>query len=105
MFDPAVFAARRDAYMRALGPNADRVRRPLPGRLRIVGSSQPFRPITDLYDLAGFGERVTRSIWRPSAERERVVMFVRPRDPGLGVWDGRRASVDGAVATYGADVA
>ena len=34
MFDPAVFAARRDAYMRALGPTGVAVVRSLPERLR-----------------------------------------------------------------------
>jgi Xaa-Pro aminopeptidase len=32
-------------------------------------------------------------------------MFVRPRDPELEVWDGRRAGLEGAKATYGADAA
>jgi Xaa-Pro aminopeptidase len=44
-------------------------------------------------------------VLRPGAEKERVVMFVRPRDPELEVWDGRRAGLEGAKATYGADEA
>jgi Xaa-Pro aminopeptidase len=33
------------------------------------------------------------------------VLFVRPRDREMEIWNGRRAGVDGAVADYGADVA
>ncbi len=32
-------------------------------------------------------------------------MFVRPRDPELEVWDGRRAGIEGAKLRYGADTA
>ena len=32
-------------------------------------------------------------------------MFVRPRDPEMETWDGRRAGVEGAKARYGADAA
>jgi Xaa-Pro aminopeptidase len=32
-------------------------------------------------------------------------MFVRPRDPEMETWDGRRAGLEGAKETFGADVA
>jgi Xaa-Pro aminopeptidase len=105
MFDPAVFAARRDAYLRALGPNAVAVVRSLPERLRNGDSYHPFRQISDLYYLTGFVEPETTLVLRPGAESERVVMFVRPRDPEAERWDGERAGVEGATARYGADAA
>jgi Xaa-Pro aminopeptidase len=105
VFDPAVFAARRDAYMRALGPNAVAVVRSLPERLRNGDAYHPFRQISDLYYLTGFVEPEATLVLRPGADAERVVMFVRPRDPDQEVWDGRRAGVDGAKQRYGADAA
>src|SRR3954469_9333919 len=105
MFDPSVFAARRDALMQAIGPNAVVVIRSLPERLRNGDSFYPFRQLSDLLYLTGFGEPDTTLILRPGAEKERVVMFVRPRDPEMETWDGRRAGLEGAKATYGADVA
>jgi Xaa-Pro aminopeptidase len=36
---------------------------------------------------------------------ERFVLFVRPRDREMEIWNGRRAGVEGAVAQYGADAA
>ena len=105
MFDAAVFAARRDAYMRAIGPNAVAVVRSLPMRLRNGDAFHPFRQHSDIVYLTGFVEPDTTLVLRPGAETERVVMFVRPRDPEMEVWDGRRAGLEGAKERYGADVA
>jgi Xaa-Pro aminopeptidase len=105
MFDPAVFAARRDAYMKAIGPEAVAVVRSLPERLRNGDAYHPFRQLSDLHYLTGFVEPDTTLILRPGAEAERVVMFVRPRDPEMEVWDGKRAGIDGAKTMYGADAA
>jgi Xaa-Pro aminopeptidase len=105
MFDPAVYAARRDAYMNAIGPGGVAVVRSLPERLRNGDAFHPFRQHSDLFYLTGFVEPDTTLILRPGAEKERVVMFVRPRDPEMEVWDGRRAGIEGAKERYGADAA
>jgi Xaa-Pro aminopeptidase len=105
MFDPSVFAARRDAYMQAIGPNAVAVIRSLPERLRNGDAFHPFRQLSDLLYLTGFVEPDATLVLRPGAEKERVVMFVRPRDPEMETWDGRRAGIEGAQAKYGADIA
>ncbi|TMQ05254.1 MAG: M24 family metallopeptidase [Deltaproteobacteria bacterium] len=105
MFDPAIYAARRDAYMQAIGPGAVAVVRSLPERLRNGDAVHVFRQHSDLVYLTGFLEPETTLVLRPGAETERVVMFVRPSDPEAELWDGRRAGVDGAVQQYGADAA
>jgi Xaa-Pro aminopeptidase len=105
MFDPAVFAARRDAYMQQLGSHAVAVVRSLPERLRNGDAFYPFRQQSDLVYLTGFVEPETTLVLRPGAETDRVVMFVRPRDPEMETWDGRRAGLDGVKQRYGADAA
>jgi Xaa-Pro aminopeptidase len=105
MFDPAVYAARREAYMRAIGPNAIAVVRSLPERLRNGDAFFKFRQQSDVVYLTGFVEPDTTLILRPGADEERVVMFVRPRDPEMEVWDGKRAGLEGAKERYGADAA
>ena len=105
MFDPAVFAARRDAYMQAIGVSGVAIVRSLPERLRNGDALYAFRQHSDLIYLTGFVEPDTTLVLRPGAETERVIMFVRPRDPELETWDGRRAGLEGAKATYGADAA
>jgi Xaa-Pro aminopeptidase len=105
MFDPAVFAARRDAYMKAIGPEAVAVVRSLPERLRNGDAYHPFRQLSDLHYLTGFVEPETTLVLRPGADTDRVIMFVRPRDPEMETWEGRRAGIEGAKSRYGADVA
>src|SRR4051794_8863641 len=105
MFDPAVFAARRDAFMKALGPNAVAVVRSLPERLRNGDAFHPFRQHSDILYLTGFSEPHTTLVFRPGAETDRFVMFVRPRDPEMEVWDGKRAGLEGAKLIYGAETA
>ncbi|MGE0550864.1 MAG: Xaa-Pro aminopeptidase [Kofleriaceae bacterium] len=105
MFDPAVFAARREAYMTAIGPGAVAVVHSLPERLRNGDAMHRFRQHSDVYYLTGFVEPDTTLVLRPGAETDRIVMFVRPRDPEMETWDGRRAGIEGAKARYGADAA
>ena len=73
--------------------------------MRNGDSRYGFRQHSDVYYLTGFAKPDCVLVIRPGAESERFVMFVRPRDPELEVWDGRRAGVDGARATFGADAA
>jgi Xaa-Pro aminopeptidase len=105
MLDRSVFAARRKAYLDALGPNAVALVYSLPERLRNGDAHYSFRQHSDVLYLTGFAEPDTTVILRPGAEAERVVMFVRPRDPEMETWDGRRAGLEGAKELYGADVA
>jgi Xaa-Pro aminopeptidase len=105
MFDSATFAARRDAYMQALGPSAVAVVRSLPERLRNGDAYHRFRQHSDLVYLTGFLEPDTTLVLRPGAGTERVVMFVRPRDPEMETWDGRRAGLEGVKQDYGAEAA
>src|SRR2546423_12228391 len=102
MFDPAVFAARRADYMTAIGPDAVAVVRSLPERLRNGDAFHPFRQHSDIVYLTGFVEPDTTLVFRPGADTDRFVMFVRPRDPEMAVWDGRRAGLDGAKERHGA---
>src|SRR5256885_15207457 len=101
MFDPAIFAARREAYMKSLGPSAVAVVRSLPERLRNGDAYHRFRQVSDLVYLTGFVEPETTLVLRPGADGERVVMFVRPSAPEPETWDGRRAGLDGARPQFG----
>ncbi|HEY1812472.1 MAG TPA: Xaa-Pro aminopeptidase [Kofleriaceae bacterium] len=105
MFDPEVFATRRADLMKAIGPTGVAIVRSLPERLRNGDAYHVFRQSSDVVYLTGFVEPETTLVLRPGADKERVVMFVRPRDPEMEVWDGARAGLEGATARYGADAA
>ena len=64
-----------------------------------------FRQDSDFYFLTGFDEPDAVAVINPAHAKERFVLFVRPRDREMEIWNGRRAGVEGAVATYGADAA
>jgi len=89
--------------MQALGPNSVAVVRSLPERLRNGDAYHVYRQHSDILYLTGFVEPETTLILRPGAQTERIVMFVRPRDPELEIWDGKRAGLEGAKERYGAD--
>ena len=105
MIELAVFAQRRQAVMERLGSNAVLVVASLPERLRTGDAQYAFRQHSDVLYLTGFGEPQTVVVLRPGAATERYVLFVRPRDPEMETWDGRRAGTQGAQAMYGADAA
>jgi Xaa-Pro aminopeptidase len=64
-----------------------------------------FRQDSDFFFLTGFDEPDAIAVFNPSHAKERYVLFVRPRDRETEIWTGRRAGVEGAIATYGADAA
>jgi Xaa-Pro aminopeptidase len=64
-----------------------------------------FRQHSDFFFLTGFDEPDAVAVVNPGHSKERFVLFVRPRDREMEIWNGRRAGVEGAIATYGADTA
>ena len=64
-----------------------------------------FRQASDFFFLTGFDEPDAVAVFNPADAKERFVLFVRPRDREMEIWNGRRAGVEGAIAAYGADAA
>jgi len=64
-----------------------------------------FRQNSDFFFLTGFPEPDSIAVFDPTHDKERYTLFVRPRDPEMESWNGRRAGVVGAVEQYGADAA
>jgi Xaa-Pro aminopeptidase len=64
-----------------------------------------FHQDPDFYYLTGFPEPDAIAVIDPSSKKNRYTLFVRPRDPEMETWYGRRQGVEGAVKNYGADKA
>ncbi|MFH0901763.1 MAG: aminopeptidase P N-terminal domain-containing protein [Pseudomonadota bacterium] len=105
MFPPHIHRDRRERLMQLIGPRSVAIFASPPEVLRNGDSHFPFRQSSDLLYLTGFGEPKSTLVLKPDDSRERVVLYVRPRDPEGETWTGRRAGIEGAVATYGADAA
>ena len=104
MTDQAAFIERRRRFAEALGdalaiiPGAQEVPRNADTRYE-------FRQDSDFFFLTGFDEPDAVAVFNPAHAKERYVLFVRPRDREMEIWNGRRAGVEGAIADYGADTA
>jgi len=103
-FDLDPFLERRRRFAEAIGDGLAIIpaAREIP---RNADTNYEFRQNSDFYFLTGFDEPDAVAVINPSHAKERFVLFVRPRDREMEIWNGRRAGVEGAVATYGADAA
>ncbi|MBI4230717.1 MAG: aminopeptidase P N-terminal domain-containing protein, partial [Planctomycetes bacterium] len=76
-----------------------------PEVLRNGDTNYPFRQESSFYYLTGFTEPGSVCVLTGAHEKERFVLFVRPRDPEAEMWNGRRAGIEGARERFGADAA
>src|SRR6266404_9184342 len=100
----ATFIERRRRFVEAIGDGMAIVPA-APETARNSDVSHPFRQNSDFFFLTGFDEPDAVAVFNPAHAKERYVLFVRPRDREMEIWNGRRAGVEGAIATYGADAA
>jgi Xaa-Pro aminopeptidase len=102
--DLATFIERRRRFAEAVGDGLAIVPA-APETVRNNDVSHPFRQHSDFFFLTGFDEPDAVALFNPAHAKERFVLFVRPRDREMEIWNGHRAGVEGAVASYGADAA
>jgi Xaa-Pro aminopeptidase len=76
----------------------------MPQTMRNWDVEHPYRADSDLFWLTGFEEPEAVAVLSASGDRP-FTLFVRPRDAEKEVWNGRRAGVDGARDSFGADEA
>lgn len=98
------FAARRKQLLQAIGDGVA-VFPSAPVALRSHDVEHAYRQDSDLYYLTGFDEPESVLVLTNQHDEHQVVLFVRPRKREREIWDGPRAGVEGAVDTFGADVA
>jgi len=102
--DLAPFFERRQRFAAALGDGLAVV----PGGVESLRNGDvhyEFRQASNFFFLTGFDEPDAVAVINPAHAKERFVLFVRPRDREMEIWNGRRAGTEGAIATYGADAA
>ena len=64
-----------------------------------------FHQDPDFYYLTGFPEPDAIAVIAPGSRKAPFTLFVRPRDPLMETWYGRREGTEGAKKNYGADKA
>ncbi len=89
--------------MKRMEPNSVAILPAAPEARRSNDTEYRYRQNSDFYYVTGFSEPEAIAVIAPSKDDARFTLFVRPRDPEREIWDGRRAGVEGAKETYGAD--
>ncbi len=72
---------------------------------RSYDTEYKFRQDSDFWYLTGFPEPDAVAVIDPQNKRSPFTLYVRPRDPLMETWFGRREGVDGAKKNHGADSA
>jgi Xaa-Pro aminopeptidase len=98
------FSERRARLISAMDPGV-LVVFSTPAAIRNNDVEHEYRQSSDFFYLTGFDEPESVLVLSSVAEQDKLVLFVRPRDPERETWDGRRAGVEGAKAEFGADAA
>jgi Xaa-Pro aminopeptidase len=93
---------------------AEFIKRMSPDSVAIIASAREatrsndtqyrYRQDSDFLYLTGFDEPEAIAVIAPAKE-QKLTLFVRPRDKEMEIWNGRRAGIEGARETFGADAA
>lgn len=102
--DQSRFAARRNEFMHRIG-NTITIIPAGSEQIRNDDVEHAFRQNSDFFFLTGFPEPDAIAVLDPEHTTERYTLFVRPRDPEMEAWNGRRAGTEGAVERFDADAA
>ncbi len=92
-------------FMEQIGKDAIAVIPAAHEQTRSYDTEFKFHQDPDFYYLTEFPEPDAIAVIDPAARKSRFTLFVRPRDPLMETWYGRRQGVEGAKKNYGADKA
>ena len=100
--DRKIFEKRRGQVMRHMGGGVAIIpTAPVRNRNRDV--DYPYRPDSDFYYLTHFPEPDAVAVLVPGRQHGEFILFCRERNPEKEIWEGRRAGLEGARETHGAD--
>jgi Xaa-Pro aminopeptidase len=89
-------------FMKAMEPNSVAVIAANHEQTRSYDTEFKFHQDPDFMYLTGFPEPDAVAVITPGDKNNPLTLFVRPRDPLMETWYGRRAGVEGAKKKYGA---
>jgi Xaa-Pro aminopeptidase len=90
-------------FIEAIGPDSVAIIPAAHESTRSYDTEYKFRQDSDFWYLTGFPEPDAVAIIDPANKKSPYTLYVRPRDPEMETWYGRRQGVEGAVKNYGAD--
>ncbi len=102
--DQNIFSRRRSEFMQKM-EGGIAVFCSAPTRNRNSDVDFEFRQDSDFYYLTGFEEPESYCVLAPGNQKHEYLLFVLPRDREKETWTGIRAGVEGAIQTFGAEMA
>ena len=97
-----IFSRRRRDIMALMGDGVA-VMPTAPVSRRNNDVDYPFRPDSDFQYLSGFPEPESVLVLVPGRTHGEYILFCRERDAEKETWHGRRAGLEGAIESFGAD--
>ena len=97
-----IFDRRRRDIMALMGDGVAVMHTALVSR-RNNDVDYPFRPDSDFQYLSGFPEPESVLVLIPDRAQGEYILFCRERDAEKETWHGRRAGLEGAIESFGAD--
>ena len=97
-----IFGRRRRDIMALMGDGVA-VMPTAPVSRRNNDVDYPFRPDSDFQYLSGFPEPESVLVLVPGRTHGEYILFCRERDAEKETWHGRRAGLEGAIESFGAD--
>jgi Xaa-Pro aminopeptidase len=91
-------------FIDAMEPNSIAIIPAAHEAIRSYDTEFKFRQDSDFWYLTGFPEPDAIAVIAPSSKNP-FTLYVRPRDPLMETWYGRRQGVEGAIKNFGADKA
>ena len=98
-------AARRERLAELMGNQSAALIVSNPVRNRSNDTDYDYRPNSDLWYLTGFEEPEAALLLLPGHSEHPFVMFTRPRDPKVEIWDGERVGPERAPEMLGCQAA
>lgn len=105
MISQTEFSERRQRLLDYIGKDGIAILFAAPEHLRNGDNHHPYRQYSHFYYLTGFNEPEAVAILMPGCAEGEYVLFNRPNDPLMEIWNGRRAGQDGAGNLFHADQA
>jgi Xaa-Pro aminopeptidase len=103
-FDSSPFLARRQALLERMPEGSILLLMSAEEKMRNGDTEYPFHQDCDFYYLTGFEEPESACLLERGSGRP-FTLFVRPRDPAVERWTGRRCGLESAMTTFKADTA
>src|SRR5215211_4546309 len=89
-------------FIDSIGPDAVAIIPAAHEATRSYDTEYKFRQDSDFWYLTGFPEPDAVAVIDP-ASKTPYTLYVRPRDPEMETWFGRREGTEGAIKNYGAE--